>query len=395
MYMKKEEYVKLIGMSFLVLFLLFLSLGRKAYFYEEVFSESKEAEVKVEELIEKNKDMELIVNKNYDQKFIYLAFQKETKFVSYILNPKNGKEVDFDSCLKDGKKEEFLEKVTELLHLKYPSFLVEILLDEKTTKNYQILENELIIHYDVSATLTEAKEEFYLRVNYNEIKDYLDFTFLLDSTYENENGYHYDKNKKAIAFTFDDGPNGARTNKIVEALEQNKAHATFFMVGNRMQAGETVIRNVLAKGNEIGSHSYAHKNMKRQTIEDIIASEEQTNSIYRSITGQDLIYMRPPYGSINKDVKESLNTIFVNWNLDTEDWLHRDKNYIIDYVMHNVSDGDIVLMHDSYDSTVEAVLELLPKLYLEGYQVVSVSELAHLKGVSLENHQLYRSLKKV
>ena len=90
-----------------------------------------------------------------------------------------------------------------------------------------------------------------------------------------------------------------------------------------------------------------------------------------------------------------MDTTFITWNVDTEDWLHRDKDYIVNHILEHVSDGDIVLMHDVYETTIDAVEEVLPKLYAAGYQVVSVSELAELKGRTLEKHSLYRSLKEV
>lgn len=167
------------------------------------------------------------------------------------------------------------------------------------------------------------------------------------------------------------------------------------MVGNKMEAGKETILNVLNNGNEIGSHSYDHKNMKRAKLEDIISGEAKTNDIYKGITGKDLNLLRPPYGNITKEIKEALNMTFINWNLDTEDWLHRNKKHIVDYVMENASDGDIILMHDSYDTTVDAVEELLPLLYANGFQVVSISELANLKGINLETHTLYHNLKEV
>jgi peptidoglycan/xylan/chitin deacetylase (PgdA/CDA1 family) len=215
----------------------------------------------------------------------------------------------------------------------------------------------------------------------------------LDDSYENEDGYSYSKDKKTVALTFDDGPNGAKTRQIVDILESNKAHATFFMIGNRMASYASTIKTVLDAGNEIGSHSYDHTNMRKKKIKELLENEEKTQEIYYGITGQYLKYTRPPYGAINSSVKEALDTIFITWSLDTEDWLHRDKDYIVNYVMENVQDGDIILMHDSYNSTVEATRELLPKLYAEGYQVVSVSELANLKGRVLENNTIYRALK--
>lgn len=391
--MEKDIYLKVIFVCILMAMFPIAIFGKNKFFSQNVFQESQSANEKVSKIIEENKDMDLIAHKTYDEKFVYLAFQSESFVTSYIIDSKTGEEKNFDSYIKPEKKDAFFEKEKELLYLKYPNFIVDVLVEDSGKKTYQICENELVIHYYDVAIEPVLEEHLFLRVNYNEIKDFLDFTVSLDSDYENENGYLYDKNKKAIAFTFDDGPTGDKTNKIVEALNKNKAHATFFMVGNRMEYGKNVIMNVLNHGNEIGSHSYAHKNMAREKIDDLISEEEKTNEIYKSITGKDLIYTRPPYGAITKNVKESLNTIFITWNLDTEDWLHRNKNYIVDYVMENVSDGDIILMHDSYDSTVEAVEELLPKLYAAGYQVVSVSELANLKGKTLEMHSLYRSIK--
>lgn len=389
----KEVNVKLIfAIIFVMIIPAFIFFEKNSDVLVSALNEKKNSSLKVEELIKENEDKELISNEVYNNQFIYLAFQKEENFTSFLIDTQTGEEKDLIEYVKKDKREEFNKKIKELLYLKYPVFIADVLSQEEITKMYQILENEFIIHYDKEVIDLEMEEELYLRVNYNEVKDYLDFPVSLESEYEPENGYLYDKNKKAVALTFDDGPNGERTNKIVNLLEQNKAHATFFMVGNRMEYGKETILNVLNKGNEIGSHSYNHKNMQRMKLEDVISGEEKTKEIYYSITGRNFLYTRAPYGNLTDKIKENLDTIFINWNLDTEDWLHRDKNHIVNYVMENVSDGDIILMHDLYDSTVKAVEELLPKLYAEGYQVVSVSELATLKGKTLENHEVYRSI---
>lgn len=393
-------FMKEIWLKLMSIFIVFMIVPGVVFHKNEdghfsTFVETKKAEKRVEQIIADNADKKINVNQTISGKFIYLEFSLDDKISSYFVNVDTGEETDFSYYIKEEKKEEFLTKISELLYLKYPKFIADVLVQEEVEKTYQMKENELVIYYNNANITPEITDPLFLRVNYNEIKDYLDFTFLVDADYENEDGYVYDKNKKTVALTFDDGPSGSRTDRIVELLEQNKAHATFFMVGNKMNYGASTIQNVLNKGNEIGSHSYAHKNMKRQKKEELLNDDEKTRTIYSNITGKELVYTRPPYGSINSSVKESLDTIFITWNLDTEDWLHRDKNYIVDYVIENVSDGDIILMHDSYDSTVEAVAEVLPKLYAMGYQVVNVSELAELKGRQLEKHNIYRSLKKL
>ena len=125
--------------------------------------------------------------------------------------------------------------------MKYPKFIVEAI-NNSSTKNYEIKDNEMIIYYtDVNINL---EEKLFLTVNFNEIKDYLNITVKLDSTYQNENGYNYDPNKKSVALSFDDGPNGNKTLEILNILSDNKAHATFFMVGNRMNSYATVVTTV-------------------------------------------------------------------------------------------------------------------------------------------------------
>lgn len=390
----KNIWIKIIPILLCILALPVIIKNDKGTFVTTFLQENK-LEVTTEKILEENKDKKINVNKSFDNKFTYLEFESDDKIISYFIDEETGEEADFKIFLKEESEADFFSKLNELIYLKYPKFIANVLTLQETKKIYQIKENELIIYFDNYTIEPAVVEKLFVKVNYNEIKDYLDFTFLLDSEYTNEDGYIYDKNKKTVALTFDDGPSGSKTDRIVEILANNKAHATFFMVGNKMNYGASTINNVLAKGNEIGSHSYAHKNMKRQKLNKLIAEVEKTNIIYKNITGQDLIYTRPPYGAINKKVKEGLNTIFITWNLDTEDWLHRDKQYIIDYVMENVSDGDIILMHDLYDSTIDAVEELLPKLYALGYQVVSVSELAQLNNRVLEKNAIYRSLKEI
>lgn len=392
MSMKDVKMKRLCAVILVLLVPVVFFFGNRKESFVSALQGGKNLNSKVDEILKQNEDKELISNEVFQDKFIYLAFQKEDEFTSFFVDVKTGEEKLLFDYIKEDKKEEFSNTVQSLLYLKYPKFIADVLSLEETEKFVQLSNNELVIHYNQNILEPKIEESLYLRINYNEVKDTLDFPVSLDGEYNNENGYDLDKNKKAVALTFDDGPNGARTNKIVDILEQNKAHATFFMVGNRMEAGKETILNVLNKGNEIGSHSYNHKNMKRMKLEDVISEEEQTKEVYYKITGKELLYTRPPYGNITQQIKENLPTIFVNWNMDTEDWLHRNKDHIVQYVMENVTDGDIILMHDSYDSTVEAVEELLPKLYAEGYQVVSISELAQLKGKTLEKNQVYRSI---
>ena len=109
--------------------------------------------------------------------------------------------------------------------------------------------------------------------------------------------------------------------------------------------------------------------------------------------GEYSTIVRPPYGSVNSTVKETVEQPLINWSLDTRDWESRDANSVYNEIMSNVEDGDIVLMHDLYSSTAEAVSMVLPKLVEEGYQLCTVEELFELKGIELHSGTVFRSAK--
>ncbi len=321
----------------------------------------------------------------------YLYKNSDDHYLSKIYE--SNKEVKITDLIKNNKIQEYNQKIEDLLYLKYPKFIVNGLLKDNVIKSYILRDNEMVIYFDNYHITPQINEILYLKVNYNEIKDYLNFTFLLDQNYENEIGYNYTNAKKSIAFTFDDSPNVNKTNKIVNYLNDNLSHATFFMLGNKMKYHKDLVLSVLNSGNEIGSHTYSHQNMSKMSNEEVINDFNLMNDLYKNITGNNLKYMRPPYGAIKSEQKNLIDASFILWSLDTNDWRYRNKNYIVNYVLNNVEDGDIILFHDSYLETVEAIEELLPILYSEGYQVMSVSELFNLKGIELENKQSYRSAK--
>ena len=344
--------------------------------------------------MEENSNNQLLQQKIVADQFINLVFAKEDgSYVSYFVNNQNGKMLELEDLIKAESKTAFQQKIIELLYVKYPKFIADILIKEEGDIAYEVREQELVIYYSNFKINPSYKEKVYLTVNYHEIKDYLNFPVSLSEEYENENAYHYDSKKKTVALTFDDGPNKETTLKIVELLNQNKSHATFFMVGNRMEKGKEVIQKVLESNNEIGSHSYHHANLTRLKKDALIEEERKTNEIYKSITKEDLKLIRAPYGATNSTMKESLSYSFINWNLDPEDWRYRNATHIYNEIINNVEDGDIILLHDLYKTTIEALEKILPELYVRGFQVVSVSELATLKGQTLEMHKVYHSFK--
>lgn len=207
------------------------------------------------------------------------------------------------------------------------------------------------------------------------------------------NPENVDTNAPMVALTFDDGPNPDYTRRILKVLEDNYSHATFFVVGTNAEKYQETLQAIVSSGNEIGNHTYSHANLTDIAPEDVEEEIDKVNRAVKKATGEIATVIRPPYGAYNDDVLNQLQQPVVLWDLDTEDWDSRNAQVIVDNIIANLDDGDIILMHDIYESTAEAVELLVPRLKEMGYQVVSVSEMAEYKGKELELHKAYGGVK--
>ena len=201
-----------------------------------------------------------------------------------------------------------------------------------------------------------------------------------------------DPTKPMVALTYDDGPAG-RTGELLDILEENKAHATFFLIGQNINDENAhLLKRMIDIGSEIGNHSWSHPDLSTLEEEMIKQQVEDTNGRVLAVTGVSApMIMRLPYGAVNSKVREVVGMPLIFWNIDTLDWKYRDEQTIVDNVMNVVKDGDIILMHDIHDETIEAAKILIPTLQEAGYQLVTVSELADLRGVTLESGVGYLS----
>lgn len=202
-----------------------------------------------------------------------------------------------------------------------------------------------------------------------------------------------DRDKPMIAHTFDDGP-GKRTGELLDALEKYDAHATFFMLGQKVSQYKSAVKKMKKIGCELGSHSFNHPNLTKLGPDAIQKQMNDTNDKLEAASGSKATVMRPPYGAINDTVKSNVGLPMILWNIDTLDWKTRDAKKTVDAVMKQVGDGDVILMHDIHTETIDAALELIPKLEDAGYQLVTVSELAAAKEKKLKNGGKYTDFTK-
>lgn len=198
---------------------------------------------------------------------------------------------------------------------------------------------------------------------------------------------------KAVALTFDDGPSTVNTPKVLETLKKYNAHATFFVVGNRVAAGADVLKQAVAQGNEIGNHSWDHSNLSRKNMTFVNSQYDRTAKLVQKLSGFKIAFLRPPYGAISDKMRKKLKHPMILWNVDTLDWKTRNAKSVYKYVKRHVSDGDIILMHDIHPSTAEALKKVVPWLVKQDYDLLTVSELMKRKGIKMKNGKAYGSAK--
>lgn len=184
-----------------------------------------------------------------------------------------------------------------------------------------------------------------------------------------------DQDSKKIALTFDDGPHPYYTEQLLKGLKERNAKATFFITGQNVEAYPDIVREIYDDGHLIGNHTYHHIQLSSQNEEAFKQEIIKTNEVIKAVTGEDTIYIRPPYGSWNKEFEKELNMFPVLWTIDPLDWCSSDVSCIVNNVCAKAGENDIILMHDQYKTTVTAALEIVDKLMEEGYEFVTVDEL--------------------
>lgn len=213
-------------------------------------------------------------------------------------------------------------------------------------------------------------------------------TFDTDGKLISKEATTIDPEKPMVAITFDDGP-GKRTMELLDALEEYHAHATFFVLGTKVEKYPDEIKRMQEIGCEVGNHSYDHEDLSKLKKKGLKKQVNKTNKLVKEITGLEVKLLRPPYGAVSKTMEKQLEMPMVLWNIDTLDWKTKDAKKTIEAVMKDVKDGDIVLLHDIHSTTIDAAIELIPMLLEEGYQLVTVSEMAATKGIQMEAGERY------
>ena len=184
-----------------------------------------------------------------------------------------------------------------------------------------------------------------------------------------------EKELKKVALTFDDGPHPYYTEQLLDGLQERGVVVTFFVTGEHAVLHPEVIKRMHEEGHLIGNHTYSHLQLRSDNREKFKEELIATNKVIEEIIGEEVIYVRPPYGSWDKSFEKELNMIPVLWTVDPLDWCSDDVSCVVRNVTEKVEENDIVLMHDYYDSTVTAALRIVDDLLADGYTFVTVEEI--------------------
>ena len=186
--------------------------------------------------------------------------------------------------------------------------------------------------------------------------------------------------QKLIALTFDDGPHLELTPWLLDFLWEQDVRATFFVLGCNVEEAPDILRRAAAEGHQIGNHTYHHKDLTTLSPERRRTEINSGAALIESLTGRRPTVMRPPYGEYNRTVQDEADTPLVFWSIDPADWRTRDADETVRHVMERAQDGDILLLHDLYEETVEAAIKLIPALRAQGFVFVTVDQLLAVRG---------------
>ena len=263
-------------------------------------------------------------------------------------------------------------------------------IDYKSLSNFKkfILNKDgLTIKYN---SLNKIKE---CKIDYNDISKYLKEEYKVDTSLipkviQSPRDLDKYKGKKLIALTFDDGPS-YNTSKLLDGLKSRDARVTFFVLGSRVNEYQDTIKRAYEEGHQIGSHTYNHKNLFYLSDEEIKSEITKTNEAIYDVIGVKPTVLRVPYGNINSNIKDIANMYHILWNVDTLDWKYKNSNSVYKRIMKSAGDGNIILLHDIFKTSINGALKAIDELKKEGYEFVTIDEMVYLKSIELDKSKTY------
>ena len=301
----------------------------------------------------------------------------------------DGKSFTLDKLFSDASKakEKLIKELTSFLQDKKfeqdkIDQIVKGLSDQDLSAwNFDYKDSQIILY---PSQAVENLDEIALPVS--SFFELIQSSYLLDKDAELYKAYFEKKNRKVVALTFDDGPNSTTTNQALDTLSKYGIKATFFVLGKNVSGNEEILKRMKADGHVIGNHSWSHPVLSKLSLDDAKKQITDTEDALAKVLGSSSKLMRPPYGAITDDIRNSLDLSFIMWDVDSLDWKSKNEAAILTEIQREVKNGSIILMHDIHAESVNALPKVIDYLKGQGYDFVTVPDLLDSR---LKPHQLY------
>lgn len=331
---------------------------------------------------------------------------EQNKIQPYMVNIKEQKIITLQDIFKaDVELSEHLlnlitEKINNVAHLKQTIFghMLEDALQELDQLKWTVNDTNFILYFNKNEIASGAAGTLTFNIPLEKLATHFQEQSIannesgeqiepdeLDKDEEkeaeddsNEEKPTHNQDQKYVALTFDDGPSPTVTPLILKTLDKYGAKGTFFMIGNEVQAHPEIAKQVVEAGHEVANHSYNHPDLTKLGYAAMEKELNLARDKIEQVTGVRPTLIRPPSGAYNNQLLNYANhhnNAIVLWSVDPRDWQSRNATAVYNAIMKGVTSGSIILLHDIYPSTADALPKLLATLSSEGYEFITVSEL--------------------
>ncbi|MEK5230543.1 polysaccharide deacetylase family protein [Lysinibacillus sp. FSL K6-0232] len=321
-------------------------------------------------------------------KMLYLGgANHEVSMKTFFINNETGEQISIQTLLQNDENNLSTLAANVRKDLQKNLQIKDELLDEELLKatepkwsnfeRFAIVDDALQFYFDEYEIASGAAGAPIVKLPLSLINPLLasDFQIAMENVQPTTPAPTGDPNKKRIALTFDDGPHPKVTEQILNILDKYHAKATFFMLGSRVQYYPDIANDVLARGHEVGNHTWNHPVLTKLTQEQVMKEYNATSAEIEKAIHQGATVFRPPYGATNDAINAEIPIPVVLWTIDTLDWKHRNAQQLLPNIKNNLHNNAIVLMHDIHQSTADGLDAALAYLQEQGYEFVTVSEI--------------------
>lgn len=196
--------------------------------------------------------------------------------------------------------------------------------------------------------------------------------------------HNYSITEEFISLTFDDGLHPEFTPKVLKLLKQFNAKATFFLIGKNIEDHSELLKEMIQQGHTIGNHTYSHSNnFGFLKTKEVISDLQQTHTVVEKLVDLKMNLYRPAFGVTNPRISravQKLNLTTIGWSIRSMDTTKISKEKILKKITNNIKKGDVVLLHDTSDKTIEVLEQLLVFLEKRNLKSITVDQLHNIKA---------------